>query len=96
MKIDQLRQEIAIELDALEQTVDELRDLARDVAGKEPTVREKTAAAAFLAQFYNLGSYGGGYHPHTRCICRPQNFAPILPGKPWSDWQLTIGFGMLV
>jgi hypothetical protein len=27
--------------------------LQGDVASREPTVREKTAAAAFLAQFYN-------------------------------------------
>jgi hypothetical protein len=33
--------------------VRELHGLREDVAGREPTVREKTAAAAFLAQFYN-------------------------------------------
>jgi len=49
----ELVEEIAIELEALEITVDELLDLQRDVADREPTTREKTAAAAFLAQFYN-------------------------------------------
>lgn len=48
-----LGDEIAIELEAMEITVSELLDLQRDVGGREPTLREKTAAAAFLAQFYN-------------------------------------------
>ena len=34
-------------------TVDELMALQRDIAHRKPTTREKTAAAAFLAQFYN-------------------------------------------
>jgi hypothetical protein len=33
--------------------VGELVALREDVSGREPTVREKAAAAAFLAQFYN-------------------------------------------
>jgi hypothetical protein len=33
--------------------VSELLALHQDVAERQPTVREKTAAAAFLAQFYN-------------------------------------------
>ncbi len=49
----ELGEEIAVELEALEATVNELLALQRDVADREPTVREKTAAAAFLAQFYN-------------------------------------------
>jgi hypothetical protein len=48
-----LGEEIAIELEALEITVDELLALQRDVADREPTMREKTAAAGFLAQFYS-------------------------------------------
>jgi hypothetical protein len=47
-----LREEIAIELEALEATVGELTALRRDVDGREPTIREKAAAAAFLAHFY--------------------------------------------
>jgi len=50
---DELREEIAAELEAMEAVVDELLALQRDVARREPTVREQTAAAAFLAQFYN-------------------------------------------
>ncbi len=48
-----LREEIAVELEAMELTVNELLALQRDVAEREPTIRENTAAAAFLAQFYN-------------------------------------------
>ena len=51
MRPDELREEIAVELEALEATVNELLALQRDVAHREPTIREKTAAAAFLAQF---------------------------------------------
>jgi len=49
----ELREEIAVELEAMEMTVDELVALQQDTAHREPTNREKTAAAAFLAQFYN-------------------------------------------
>jgi len=49
---EELKAEIAIEFDSLQQVVNELEALRRDVAGREPSVREKTAAAAFLAQFY--------------------------------------------
>jgi hypothetical protein len=50
---EELKAEIAIEFDLLQQVVSELEALRRDVTGREPTVREKTAAAAFLAQFYS-------------------------------------------
>lgn len=53
MKPIELHEEIAVELEAIEMTVDELVALQRDTAHREPTTREKTAAAAFLAQFYN-------------------------------------------
>ena len=53
MNVAGLREEIAIELEAMTQVVGELLALQQDVADREPTVREKTAAAAFLAQFYN-------------------------------------------
>lgn len=48
-----LHEEIAIELEAMEKVVNELLALQQDVAQKTPTTREKTAGAAFLAQFYN-------------------------------------------
>ncbi len=53
MKVEELREEIAIELESLDVTVQELLAVRNDVAMREPTVREKTAAAAFLAQFYS-------------------------------------------
>jgi len=53
MKTDELEEEISIELDFIESTVQELLSLKRDLADRVPTVREKTAAAAFMAQFYN-------------------------------------------
>ena len=52
MKAKQLREEIAIELERLEATVYEITTLHQDLAGQAPTVREKAAAAVFLAQFY--------------------------------------------
>ena len=52
MRPAELREQIAIEMELLQNTVRELSALQQDEAGREPTVREKTAAAAFLAQFY--------------------------------------------
>ena len=53
MKPIELREEIAVELESIEMIVDELEALQQDMAYREPSTREKTAAAAFLAQFYN-------------------------------------------
>ncbi len=55
MTVEELSEEINIELELIESTLLELSALHNDVAGREPTVREKTAAAGFLAQVY------GGY-----------------------------------
>ena len=52
MTIEELREEIGIELELIEAVVAEAISLRNDVGGREPTVREKTAAAAFIAQFY--------------------------------------------
>lgn len=52
MTLLELREEISIELEMMGSTVQEAVLLLSDLAGREPTVREKTAAAAFLAQFY--------------------------------------------
>jgi hypothetical protein len=49
----ELREDVAVELEALAATVQELIALQADVADRNPTIREQTAAAAFLAQFYN-------------------------------------------
>ena len=53
MKTSELREEIEIELEAMESIVKELISLRQDLDKREPSVREKTAAAAFLSQFYN-------------------------------------------
>jgi hypothetical protein len=53
LKADNLQEEILIQLEAMAIVVDELLALQQDVTSREPTLREKTAAAAFLAQFYN-------------------------------------------
>ena len=53
MKPIELHEEIAVELESMQMVVDELVALQKDMANREPTTREKTAAAAFLAQFYN-------------------------------------------
>ena len=49
----ELREDVGVELEALEAIVQELLSLQADVVNRDPTVREQTAAAAFLAQFYN-------------------------------------------
>jgi hypothetical protein len=73
--------------------VSESVSLQHDIDGREPTIREKTAAAAFLAQFYNglenilkrVSHYHGiaiptGDNWHIELF---QRFCkPILPGFP--------------
>jgi hypothetical protein len=49
----ELREELRIELEAMDTIIAELSALQRDIGTREPTTREKTAAAGFLAQFYN-------------------------------------------
>jgi hypothetical protein len=53
MTKDELREEISIELEAIGQIVTEVLELSNDIGDKQPNIREKTAAGAFLAQFYN-------------------------------------------
>jgi hypothetical protein len=76
LTFEELEEEIAVELEALESTVNELLSLQRDVADRELTVREKTAAAAFLAQFYN------GVENILKRISRYHNVA-IPSGETW-------------
>lgn len=56
----ELKEEVEIELELINSTVQELLNLHTDLTGSEPTVREKTAAAAFLAQFYTGIEKGAG------------------------------------
>lgn len=53
MTIEDLREEIDIELENIGKVLEELAALQVEVKGRNPTIREKTAAGAFLAQFYN-------------------------------------------
>lgn len=46
MTSDELKEEINIELELIETVLGELSLLKKDLADREPTVREKTAAAA--------------------------------------------------
>lgn len=52
MNLKDMREEIAIEIELLESVIKEISSLRYDLADREPTVREKTAAGAFMAQFY--------------------------------------------
>jgi hypothetical protein len=53
MKIEELKEELSIDIESMDIVVRELLSLIKDITGREPTIREKTAAAGFLAQFYN-------------------------------------------
>lgn len=53
MTPDDLREDIDNELEAMQLIVNELGSIQLDLKRREPTLREKTAATAFLAQFYN-------------------------------------------
>lgn len=53
MTAQELHKEINIELELIETILKELSQLKTDFAGREPSVRDKTAAATFMAQFYS-------------------------------------------
>jgi hypothetical protein len=72
----ELREEINIELELLESVLSEIYSLRKEVAGRKPTVREKTAAAAFLAQFYN------GIENILKRISKFHD-VPLLSGNTW-------------
>ncbi len=59
MTTGELEEEISIELDLIESTVQELLSLRRDLADREPSVREKTCCLyGSVLQWY-------GKHPDT-------------------------------
>ncbi len=76
MTVEELREEISIELELIGDTVRELSSLRSDVGTREPTVREKTAAAAFMAQFY------GGVENILKRISR-FHVVPLPVGDTW-------------
>lgn len=76
MILSELQEEISIELEMIEDTVKESLSLLNDLSGTTPTVREKTAAAAFLAQFY------GGVENILKRIHRYHGI-PLPTGDSW-------------
>ncbi len=72
----ELREEVSIELEAIEKVVAELIALLQDLGSREPTVRERTAAAAFLSQFYN------GIENILKRISNSHN-VPLPSGETW-------------
>jgi hypothetical protein len=76
MTSEELREEISIELENIETILGELAALYEDVKGREATVREKTAASAFLAQFYS------GIENILKRISRYHN-VPLPLGEMW-------------
>lgn len=76
MTTNDLRREIAIELELIETVLQELSKLREDVADRESTVRERTAAAAFMAQFY------GGIENILKRISHFYNI-PLPTGDTW-------------
>lgn len=76
MTPQELRTEVDIELELIESVLKELSDLRKDVAGREPSVREKTAAAAFMAQFY------GGVENILKRLSYFHN-VPVPTGEAW-------------
>jgi len=74
--LKELREEVMLEIQAIEMTLVELMALDRDLTNRSPTVREKTAAAAFLAQFY------GGVENILKRIC-VYHSVPIPTGDTW-------------
>ncbi len=77
MNISVLREEISIELEMMGTVVSEAVSLLNDITDEqEPTVREKTAAAGFLAQFY------GGIENILKRIHRYHEI-PLPTGESW-------------
>jgi hypothetical protein len=71
-----LREQLTIELDSMQVVVDELQALLHDMTTQKPTLRNVTAAGAFLAQFYN------GVENTLKRICVYEN-VEIPTGDMW-------------
>jgi hypothetical protein len=76
MTSDELKEEIAIEIENIETVLRELSILYEEAKGREVSVREKTAASAFLAQFYS------GIENILKRISRYSN-VPLPTGENW-------------
>jgi hypothetical protein len=89
----ELKEEVAIEVEAIETVLAELDSLRRDVAEPGPTARDLAAAGLFLANFYNgienilkrICRYqrvevpSGGDLPAHRSVC---SVIAVLPSRP--------------
>ncbi len=53
MKPQDLSEQISIELDLMQTSINEIISRGKDLANREPTMREKAAAATFLAEAYS-------------------------------------------
>lgn len=76
MTADELKEEINIEIEMIDGILSELTALRNDVADGEPSAREKTAAAAFMAQFY------GGIENILKRISKFHS-VPLPAGDTW-------------
>lgn len=76
MKPNELAEQIDIEFEAIQLSVDELSSLRDDVSSREPTVRELAAAGLFLANFYN------GIENVLKRVCRFHE-VDIPSGSDW-------------
>jgi hypothetical protein len=52
MNVTDLREQMEIELEKISATLAEIHSLKNDLQSRSPTIREKTAAGAFLGQLY--------------------------------------------
>lgn len=76
MIANELQEEVHIEIELIEGILREISSLRKDIADREPTIREKTAAAAFLAQFY------GGIENILKRISKFYSI-PLPTGDTW-------------
>lgn len=76
MIADELKEEVYIEIELIEGILREISSLRNDIADREPTTREKTAAAAFLVQFY------GGIENILKRISKFYSI-PLPAGDTW-------------
>jgi len=76
VNIDLLKEEISIEFELIEKTIEEISILKKKIGNKTPTNIEKTAAAAFLSQFYS------GIENILKRVCKFYNI-PLPSGINW-------------
>lgn len=80
MNSEKLKEEIEIELNFVNQTILETKQLLIQIEGKTASTIEKTAAAAFLSQIYS------GIEKILLRICKYNNIE--IPSG--SDWHITL------